>query len=506
MANEDNPQRQAGPSHWRQAAGTGLMSVGGSILASGVAEELDSPESGAAVQEAVQRGVEFVNQRWWKHEHENFQRTYGQQYTQEANRMWEEYNNAEAAINSGVNPETGNKVEPWGPDGMAARNQLMRTLLQNVSQLDIQFMQNAAKFGNNPLIGQMADQLMQHRATTLQQLMGTYPELTSQATAQAGMQKAQFESTPAMLGLEKEGKEADIELKRAQAFAYRQPKGKGKKDETFLDRVGKVPIGRLHQFFMTDEESLKLIEEEIKNLEAQAAVQIREAFPNESFADPGFVEEKVRAQRPEIERRAVAQMFRKTLTPDQLSAAQKVPELKQYFEEPEITAPDTGPVYQGRMTDSEVKKEVKGTPEKTKDGRVIIEKKEGHGERALKDLVLLARQNKFSSIEEAIGQLMGQYVNPEIEKMVGDFQGAEEIKKKLKEEIAKYLLDNWKKSDFLKSEYSTKGERKAEARRTLLETAVQATPAAALLKGAKAGAKTVEDIRESTKTLLEGIR
>ena len=421
----------------RRDFGSALMKSGASILAEAVAENLDSPAMGQAIIDLTSATTDMMHERFWKSEFENFQQTYGQQYQVAAQQIMAQHEEAEAALGN-----------DFSDKGIQARNQGMQDLISKVQQLDVQFMQNAAKFGNNPIIGNVANQLMQQRAQWMSSMLGSYKDVLGDAEARLTLQKAQHDTSPEMLELDTQQKQVNIQAKQAQIGESQARSGllraqaqKAQQGEIGAD-LANVPAGKLSNWLLADPKGQKVLLPYAQSAEAKLRERLVQQDPSLK-GDTEAIDNKVRIAAPTIRKEAVAAALQDILPADAYAAILKDNNrvssslLK---EETPTASPSIAQQYSvtelNRLVEGDKKANVTGLGE-----GLLIKKAEE-----------LARTGNFKTIQD-LKKKIKEEVAGEVNDMVADFKGNEKTKARLSKALIDYFDDNWARSDYLADEY-----------------------------------------------------
>lgn len=421
----------------RRDFGSALMKSGANILAEAVAENMDSPAMGQAIMDLTSATTDLMHQRFWKSEFENFQQTYGQQYQTAAQQVMASHQEADAALGTDFSPE-----------GVQARNQGLKDLMSKVQQLDVQFMQNAAKFGNNPMIGNMSNQLMQQRAQWMSGMLGSYKDVLGDASAQLTLQKAQHESSPEMLDLDMQEKQVGIAAKQAQIGESQANVGllkartqKEKEGDAATD-LGNIPAGKLNSWLLVDPKGQKMLLPYAQSSEARLRERLVQQDPSLK-GDSEALDNRVRMAAPQIRKEAVAAAMQDILPADAYSSV--------LTDNTRVSSgllgeetPTTSPSIAKQYSKSEIKRLVEGDKEANVTGLgegLIIQKAEE-----------LARTGSYKNIKELKAKIKEE-IEEEVDVMVADFKGNQETKARLSKEMVAYFNENWGRSNFLADEY-----------------------------------------------------
>ena len=421
----------------RRDFGSAMMKSGASILGEFVAENFDSPAMGQAIVDMTAATTDMMHQRFWKSEYENFQQTYGQQYQTAAQQLMAQHQEGEAALGS-----------DFSETGIQARNQGMQDLMSKVQQLDVQFMQNAAKFGNNPLIGDMSNKLMQQRAQWMSGMLGSYKDVLGDAEAHLTLQKAQYESSPDMLELGKQEKQVNIQAKQAQIgesqanVGLLKAKTQKEQEGEIGNNLANVPAGKLNNWLLVDPEGQKMLLPYAQSAEARLRERLVQQDPSLK-GDTEAIDNKVRIAAPTIRKEAVAAALQDILPADAYAAVLKDNTRVSSGLLGEET-PTTSPSIAKQYSKTELKTLVEGDKENNVTGLgegLIIRKAEE-----------LARTGTFKTIRELKAKIKEE-IDGEVNDMVADFKGNAETKSRLSKEMMDYFNDNWGRSDYLADEY-----------------------------------------------------
>lgn len=456
MANGNQNQNpiQPGPSTFTQAGAEGFGRLGGALIGSALTEATQDPNVGAAAQQAINQTVNMISQRFWQHEAENFAKTYGNEYSKHVTDLWSNYQEIQNSLNGGKHPDTGQEVDPWGEESIAARNEAMQSLIQGLSQADIRFMQNASKYGNNPVIGNMANALLASRAQTFRDMTGAYGEQVAQGQGVAELQAAQFQASPEMQSITKRSKKAEAGLKEAQAGYYRRMPAVGAQQREQFGFVPKnVPIGRAPAWLSGTPEGRERLEPYLREVQGEIMQQLSQKYSKEELAQPGFVEDKLVGMGRQIREDATRRYILNTATAEERAALRAAghgdllapPEAPQMVE-PQIT---------GKLTEAGRKRQIEGTTEDT-----------GWGPMAMDELENLVRTRDFDSVEDAVATLEAEWIKPMINNTVGTFSGSEKEKRELRSRLRDYLLKNAKKDPTIKELISGKPQKEGFLKRT----------------------------------------
>jgi hypothetical protein len=417
-----------------QDLGNAAMQYGGNLLASGAAEYFQSPALGETIAGLTEATTSIMHDRFWKSEFENFQQTYGQQYQTAAQQIWAGYNEFENQL--------GNKFDD---NSIQMRNQGMQDLMSKVQQLDVQFMQNAAKFGNNPLIGNMANSLMQQRAQWMSGMLGSYTQVLGDAEAHANLQKAQFQVSPEMQQATLEGKQADTKLKQAQAGEAGARSGllnaqaQDVKQGEGAD-LPNVPAGRLNTWLITDPKGKAVLTPYLQQAEARLRDRLASRDPALQN-NPEALDNKVRMAAPQIRKEAVAAAMQDILPADAYASILKDnPRVSTQLLSEET--PTDSPSIAKRYSQSELRGLVQGEKDRTGLGEGLI----------IPAAEALARSEDIKSFDDLKSKIK-EAVDEEVNTMVADFKGNEEVKQNLSKEMMSYFNENWARSNFLADEY-----------------------------------------------------
>lgn len=417
------PQGTPGYGNTRRDFGSLISQAGGNLLASGAAEYFDSPALGQTISQLTEATTALMHERFWKSEFENFQQTYGQQYQQAAQQLWAGYNELEDSFGNNFDDKT-----------MQMRTQAMQDLMSKVQQLDIQFMQNAAKFGHNPLIGNMANQLMQQRAQWMQSMLGAYGGVVNDAESMANLQKAQFQVSPEMQELTLQEKKAGIGLKQAQAGQARAQAGLASAKAANVGAgtdLPNVPAGKLPNWLVTNPKGKEILKPYAQQAEARYRERLAKQFPD---LDQEGIERKIRMLAPDIRKEAVATAMQDILPADAYaSVLGSNPKVSKDLLDSEI-ATDSPSIIQ-KYSQSELKELVKVS----------------EGDRAIQAAEALVRKGIVSSVPE-LKSKMKQLIQEEVDNMVGEFSGSEKVKATLAREMIKHFEENWEDNEFLAEE------------------------------------------------------
>lgn len=417
------PQGQPGFGNPRRDFGTALTGIGTNLMAAGAAEYFDSPAIGEAIQGLTEATTSMMHQRFWKSEFENFQQTYGKQYETQAQQTLNNYLETDNSFGNKYDPET-----------MQARTQAMQGLMSQIQQLDIEFMQNAAKFGHNPMINEVANGLMQQRAQWMQGMLGASGEVANDANAQALLQKAQFEVSPEMQDLKKQEARAGIAAKQAQAGESRARAGLLGAQARSIgeepgDDLGKIPAGKLKTWLVTDPKGRKYLEPYAQSKDAKLRAKLIEKNPRLKF-EVDELDRRVRAAAPQIRKEAVLDAMEDILPGDVLSSVLSKSPL---IEEGGGAATDS-PTIVAPLQPKEIKSIVEGDENTSGMGEALV----------LPAVRYLAMQSNIKSFRDLQQQLQAA-VEEEVRTMVGDFEGSKDVRRKLENELMSYYKKNWKK-------------------------------------------------------------
>ena len=444
QAAQVNPT-QPGTGSIRQFLSTSMMKLGSSILASGISEEFDDPNIGRAVEEVGSSAVSLLNQRFWKDEDERFSQTYVAQYDAQARKIQAEYDAAENAYQTGINPATGEKIDPYSPQAIQARTQLMQDAMNKIKNLDIQFMQNASKYPGNPLIGQRAANLMTARNQQMNEMMGAYPAAVAAIKGEADLAKAAQDLSPESMLNKKEMQQQKLLLTKAQTRKAEAEAKKAEAGEQY-NPLQNVPVDTLPLFFQDPRGGAKLLQYYRAPIEANL---VKKLVAQNSMLEqqPEKLQRELDVYRQEIDRKAIGHAMTDLLSPDRLELAKiKHPE---YFTQEEVAKP--------QLINEHLS---------PKERQALIQNR---GPDILNTLEKFARRYNFSSVDQLLAEFDANVLKPEIESMVDPkFRGAQTETTQLHSRALDYLIKNWNESPFLKEIYGGKAPTKRAHRRGLL--------------------------------------
>ena len=430
-------QENPGFGNPRRDFGSAMMKAGGSILGEFVADNFDSPAMGQAIVDMTAATTDMMHQRFWKTEYENFQQTYGQQYQTAAQQLMAQHQEGEAALGS-----------DYSDTGMQARHQGIQDLMSKVQQLDVQFMQNAAKFGNNPLIGNMSNQLMQQRAQWMSGMLGSYKDVLGDAESHLNLQKAQYEASPDMLELGKQEKEVGIAAKRAQIgesqanVSLLNAKRQQEQEGDIGANLAGVPAGKLNNWLLQDPKGQKMLLPYAQSAEARLRERLVQQDPSLK-GDTEAIDNKIRIAAPQIRKEAVSAAMQDILPADAYAAilTDNTRVSSGLLKE---ETPTTSPSIAKQYSKTEVTRLVEGDEK---------EKRTGLGEGLiLRKAEELARTGSFKTIRDLKTKIKEE-IDGEVEVMVADFKGSEKTKSRLSKAMMDYFNANWGRSDYLADEY-----------------------------------------------------
>ena len=496
-----------GPRHGVSAA---LTALGGSFLASGVSDYFDDPSLGEAVKGVTDLTINMINDRFWKQEHEMFQKTYGQQYSNTTQQLWNEFEATDGMLRTGKHPQTGEVIEPWGPEAVQIRSTLMQDLTRKTSEVDLQLFQQAGKFGNNPYIGNMVNGILQQRQQSFKDMMGAYPQATSDAQSQIKYREAVASVSEEGSGLltpgesaSREKGKAELELTKAQTAAARASAASRAGEEFSFPPKG-VPLQELDRWLMSPV-GRKYLDPYLSSATNMKREQLLESGLDPMINEAEF-NAKLGSMGPEINRAAIGMILRENLTDEQKAELEGNPRYQGYLASapqlemsdidaeiaaiPELQLPPVRTRVTMRLSTSQIRDSVEGKFDE--EGQLV---NKGWGHVALADLTKLVATGNYKTIDAAIAAYEAKILSKDINFLVKDFQGSEKMRVQVRSRIRDYLIQNWKNSPYLKELFPQKDRISKRELPEMEQTRIMAKKSAGFLSGR-------EDIKEKSPGLL----
>jgi len=454
----------------RHLAAVALGQIGGSLLASGIADQYDDPALGEAVKGVTDVTINMINDRFWKQEDEMFQKTYGQQYSNTTQQLWTEFDAMDNQLSTGVDPATGMKIEPWGPEAVQKRSDAMQSLIQKVSEVDLQLFNQAGQFGHNPYIGNRVNAILQQRQQSFKDMMGAYPQAVNDASAQIKYREAVASVseeggllTPGETAAREKGA-AELELTKAQTAAMKASAA-AKKEEEFRFPPKGVPVQEVDKWLMSPS-GRKYLDPYLSS----ATNMKRQELLN-SGLDPLVNEAEFNAKLgsmgPEINRLAIGMALRDNLGDEQKAMLEALPRFQGYLASapqqgadefdaeiaaiPELQLPPVRTKVTVKLSPSQIQDSVEG---KFDEEGILVNK--GWGHVALADLTKMVAKGDYKSIEDAVVDYEAKILSKDINYLVKDFEGSDKMRIQVRSRIRDYLLRNWKNSPYLKELFPEK--------------------------------------------------
>lgn len=166
-----------------------------------------------------------MQQRWWKSQDEQFLQTQGQSYQLASQNLQASYMD-ELARASDIK-------DPWERD--AAMNAAHGRMWSELGKIDQNFLDQASKYANNPIIGNRVSRLIQQRTELIGKIAGERAQpaqqaqtlsTAEQAQATAGAQRATAEKTRGFYSSSVASVASRVPISRARDFIITQPGGR----------------------------------------------------------------------------------------------------------------------------------------------------------------------------------------------------------------------------------------------------------------------------------------
>ncbi len=203
MANGINPAqpeaaletRGAGKPH--EEVSKGLMRASFGILGQAFAQEFGAP-AGQAIVETGDRLTRSMQMRWWQKEQEDFKTMHMQDYTTRTKELSSRLKDQMSALDKGILvDEAGNvtNIDPTSEQANRMRDDLLKTSILSLQELDTEYMNSAEKYRSNPLINNSIQNLMASRSQMIAELTGPSPSMEREdQLAGTDLKRAQAEN------------------------------------------------------------------------------------------------------------------------------------------------------------------------------------------------------------------------------------------------------------------------------------------------------------------------
>jgi hypothetical protein len=404
----------------RQDLSASFLEASFGILGNTFAQDQGNPQAAEPFVKLGANIASTLHDRWYKQEYENFQASTIASFQQAASGINNHLSQQMSSLDRGelLQPDGSiTKIDPKSEGFLRTKDTVIRQSTQAIQKISDQFLQDAAKYANNPYISGVAQNLMQSQANYIAQATGPTPAQASEGNM------AKIEETRAHTRL----------MNREPAFA---PSGGGKENtrgdpRALLQELG--PPGFMEMLVGSPRGR-----EFTKPYQTMAAAQIKTRLLEEDPNLEGDEENMTRRmgeQEQAIQNRA-AGLYMKTVFPELTNEMSGLKEFEQYFgKEPEKVE---GPKITGLLSAGETKKAIASV---NNDATVELDR--------------IIRAGGIKSIDQAINQIVNKWLPRYLDKVTNNKKNTEEFRKDAKAALIQYLSDeeNWGQVDIARERF-----------------------------------------------------
>src|SRR3990167_3147105 len=221
-----------------------------------------------------------MQDRWWKHELENYRKTIGNDIQIESQAIGQEY--------SQRIKEAGGVKDPF--ERSAAMNDAHSWAIEQTGILEMKVLNSTIEYHNNPYIGQIANSVLIGRQKQNQALLGIPEKTAKEAEGLYGtvLDERQASATERQAAASEKQAEASMISAEAQAAKQEKPSV-----EEVLEGLDRVPKSKRADWLMLKPGGVDLIESQSKIIQDEDTAEFYKAYIDWSKLDEGEAKNKL---------------------------------------------------------------------------------------------------------------------------------------------------------------------------------------------------------------------